>query len=51
MHEKIHLVQNPRLLLGGVCYSEGCYWEGPLYQHVIHDPIFRVFLTYVKINA
>ena len=39
------------VLLGGGWYSEGCYWEGPLYQSVIHDSIFHVFLTNVKINA
>ena len=30
IHEK-HPFQNPWLLLGGGCYSEGSYWEGALY--------------------
>ena len=32
LHDKKRVFPNPWLLLGGGCYFEGCYWEGPLYK-------------------
>ena len=41
IHEKKHKFQNPWLLSGDGCYSEGCYWEEALY-HEKSSTVFSV---------